>query len=167
VNLVLDVVAAACIGPLVGTEFAVSVFINPVLWRLDEGAQLEPIGLFARRLGTAMPFWYVACFLLLVGETIMHLHRAGAMWIATAVGLWAIVIVGTLMFLVPINNRLARNQLARKEAAGERAGGGPSARSEIEIQAAIRDHHRWDGLHRVRIAMLTIAMIFFLIGILG
>ena len=54
----LDIVTTVCIGLLIGTEFAVSVFINPVLQRLDTGTRMKTISYFAKRLGTAMPFWY-------------------------------------------------------------------------------------------------------------
>jgi len=47
--IVLDIVTAVCIGLLIGTEFAVSVFINPILRKLDDRAQAHAIRLFARR----------------------------------------------------------------------------------------------------------------------
>jgi hypothetical protein len=54
--LALNVVTTLCIGLLIGTEFAVSAFINPILRKLDSRAQASAIRLFAKRLGTAMPF---------------------------------------------------------------------------------------------------------------
>ena len=56
----LNLTTTMCMGLLIGVEFAVSAFLNPVLWRLDQPAQSAAIRLFARRLGTAMPFWYIA-----------------------------------------------------------------------------------------------------------
>lgn len=49
----LDIVTTVCIGLLIGSEFAVSVFINPILRKLDDLAQANAIHLFARRLGIA------------------------------------------------------------------------------------------------------------------
>lgn len=145
--LLLDVVTTVCVGLLIGTEFAVSAFINPILWQLEEGAQSRSIALFARRLGTAMPFWYGAAFLLLVGEAVMRRGSGGRVLLSVAVVLWAAVIVLTLAFLVPINNRMARlDGVALPE-------------------AARREHRRWDGLHRLRVATLTAAMICFLIAV--
>ena len=98
----LNIATTLCIGLLIGTEFAMSVFVNPVLWKLDEVAQLAAIRLFARRVGTAMPFWYIASLLLLVSATLGHLHQPGVMLLGAATGVWAAVIVLTLLFLVPI-----------------------------------------------------------------
>ncbi len=45
--LILNVVTVLCVGLLIGTEFAVSAFINPILRKLDDGAQAQAISLFA------------------------------------------------------------------------------------------------------------------------
>ena len=105
-----------------GHEFCVAAFVEPVLRRL-------PV---AKSLGTAMPFWYAASLLLTLGD--WWLLRTNA--VATAAVLQLLVLVGTLMLLVPINNRLASGALQ----------GGWLA-----------DARRWDRLHRVRVAMLLIA----------
>ena len=68
----LDIVTTVCIGLLIGTEFAVSVFINPILERLDTGTRMKAISLFAKRLGTAMPFWYALSLLLLIAEALLR-----------------------------------------------------------------------------------------------
>jgi uncharacterized membrane protein len=142
-----DILTTVCIGLMIGTEFAVSVFVNPVLWRLEDGAQAEAIPLFARRLGTAMPFWYVLSLLLLVLEMVLRRHEAGFALLVAAIAIWAVVIVLTLLFLVPINNRMIRLE--------------PGGFAE----AARREHHRWDSMHRVRVAALTAAMVCFLLAI--
>ena len=48
---VLDVVTTLCIGLLIGTEFAVAVFINPILLRLGPREELRAIRLFAAKAG--------------------------------------------------------------------------------------------------------------------
>jgi len=144
---VLNLATTLCIGLLIGVEFAVSAFVNPVVWQLDDTAQSAAIRLFAKRLGTAMPFWYIASMLLLVAVTIVHLHQPGAVLLGIAVGIWAAVIAMTLLFLVPINNRLARMNAG------------------AITQETLREHRKWDTLHRVRVAALAVAMVFFLIGI--
>jgi uncharacterized membrane protein len=141
----LDVVTTVCIGLLVGTEFAVSVFINPVLERLDTGTRMKAISYFARRLGTAMPFWYAAAFLLLAAETLLHRHGAGEPLLIAASALWSAIIVLTLIFLVPINNRMM----------------GLDANSSD--QESLREHRTWELLHRGRIAALVISMVCFLL----
>src|ERR1700739_589989 len=64
----LDIVTTVCIGLLIGTEFAVAVFINPILRKLGAREELRAIRLFAATLGSAMPIWYSLSFLLLITE---------------------------------------------------------------------------------------------------
>jgi uncharacterized membrane protein len=143
-----DIFTTVCIGLMIGTEFAVSVFVNPVLWRLEDGAQVAAIRMFARKLGTAMPFWYVLSQLLLVVETLLRRHEAAFPLLVAAVAIWAVVIVLTLHLLVPINNRMMRLE--------------PGGFAE----AARQEHHRWDSMHRLRVAALTAAMVCFLLAVL-
>jgi uncharacterized membrane protein len=143
----LNIVTTVCIGLMIGTEFAVSAFVNPILWKLDDSAQLKAIRLFAARLGAAMPFWYALSLLLLVAETIVQRHQPGFLLLVAASAIWAAVIVFTVIFLVPINNRLARLD--------------PAAPPE----QARREHKKWDSLHRARVAALAASMILFLIAI--
>ncbi|MGB6130678.1 MAG: DUF1772 domain-containing protein [Acidobacteriaceae bacterium] len=143
----LNIATILCIGPLVGVEFAVSAFVNPILWKLDSPSQAGAIRLFARRLGTAMPFWYIASLLLLVAVTLLRLHQPGVVLLGVAIGIWVAVIVLTLLSLVPINNRLARMD------------------ADAFTETARLEHRKWDTLHRVRVAALAVAMVIFLIGI--
>jgi hypothetical protein len=143
----LNLATTVCIGPMVGTELAVSVFINPVILRLEEGAQARTVRMFAARLGMAMPFWYVLGLLLLLAEAVALRHAPGAALLDVAAGIWALVIVLTLLFLVPINNRMARME------AGEFG------------KEAQREHRKWDSLHRLRVAALGAAMVCFLVAI--
>ena len=55
-NLILGIVTSMSIGLMIGTEFSVSAFVNPVLEKLDNSAQAQATRLFARKLGTVMPF---------------------------------------------------------------------------------------------------------------
>jgi uncharacterized membrane protein len=143
---ILDILTTGCIGLLIGTELAVAVFINPILWKLENPLQLTATRLFARRLGTAMPFWYVASLLLLIAETIVRRHQSGAPLLALASVIWAAVIVLTILFLVPINNRLA--QLGSTSVA----------------EVARQQHRKWDRMHRYRVAALGAAMFCFLLS---
>jgi uncharacterized membrane protein len=132
---------------LIGTEFAVAVFINPILRRLGPREELRAIRLFAAKLGAAMPFWYVASLLLLVAETIVRHGETGFLLLIAAGAIWVAVIILTIFFLVPINNRLAQTD--------------PDAAPE----PALREHDRWDAMHRLRVAALTAAMICFLMAV--
>jgi len=145
--LTLDIVTTMCIGLLIGTEFAVSAFVNPILWKLDESAQSRAVSLFARKLGAVMPFWYGASFLLLVAEAAIRWRTGGAALICAAAGLWAAAIILSLAVLVPINNRLARLDGLSFAA------------------TARREHRRWDTIHRIRVMELSAAMVCFLIAV--
>ncbi|HKO11677.1 MAG TPA: DUF1772 domain-containing protein [Acidobacteriaceae bacterium] len=147
--VILDIATTVCAGLLIGVEFSVSAFINPILWQLDERAQSRTIGLFARKLGFVMPFWYSATLLLLVAETVLRLHQAGAWLLGTASAIWIVVIVLTLLFLVPINNRMTRLEGSRF------------------AEEARREHRKWDSMHRARVAALAIALVCLLGGVRG
>jgi uncharacterized membrane protein len=143
----LTILTTLCIGLLVGAELSVSVFINPILRRLDALTQAQAIRLFAGRLGAAMPFWYTASLLLLIIETIVYRQRSGEVLLITAGAIWAAVIILTLLVLVPINNRLA--QLA----------------SNASLHEAQQEHDKWDRLHRFRVAALAAAMVCHLVAV--
>ena len=145
--MILNLVTTVSVGLLIGVEFAVSAFINPVLRRLDVHARLAQIQPFAARLGAAMPFWYSFSFILLLAETILLRHTPQFPLLIAASAIWALVIVATLVFLVPINNRMIR------QAPGS------------DPEKALREHDRWDLMHRVRVLALTAAMVAFLVAI--
>ena len=142
----LDIVTTGSIGLLIGTELAVAVFIDPVLWKLEKSVQIAATRLFAKRLGRAMPFWYAATLVLLISETVARRHEPGASLTALASMIWAAVIVLTVIYLVPINNRLART--------------GPGSVAEVARQ----HHRRWDALHRYRVAALAVSMTCFMVS---
>jgi uncharacterized membrane protein len=145
--LILNITTIVCIGLMIGVEFAVSAFVNPVLWKLESGAQMHAVRLFAAKLGFVMPFWYALGLLLLLAETFFHWRQPHVLLLTISIGIWALVIILTLLFLVPINNRLARIE-------------DPSS-----FDNARSDHHKWDTLHRLRILALAIAMVLALIAI--
>jgi uncharacterized membrane protein len=145
--LTLTILTTLCIGLLIGTEFSVSVFINPILRRLDVPGQAHAIRLFAQRLGAAMPFWYAAGLLLLLSEAIIYRHASGDVLLIAAGTIWAAVIIHTIVVLVPINNRLAR------------------LNPDTIPQEAQREHRKWDSLHRFRVAALVAAMVCHLVAV--
>lgn len=143
---ILNVATILCIGLLIGAEFAVSAFVNPVLNKLDLAAKAEANRLFARLLGAVMPVWYIASLLLLLSETIIHLHSPVRVWFGSAVTFWVAAIVLSIVSLVPINNRIARMA------------------ADGWTESTERDHRKWDALHRVRVFALVVAMVFFITG---
>jgi uncharacterized membrane protein len=143
----LEILTTICIGLMIGVELAVAVFINPIVVRLPGAARAKMTRLSAKRLGTVMPFWYVAGLLLLAGEIVVRRHSSGAHLVWAAGSIWAIVIFLTILFLVPINNRIA------------------SMDSSAFTEQLQREHTRWDLLHRWRVIALIVSLSLFLIGI--
>ena len=133
------------VGLMIGAEFAVWAFINPILWRLDEPAREQAVRYFARRLGKVMPLWYGLNLLLLLTEAFLLRGHAGAGLVGMAAAIWAAVILLTLMFLVPINNRLANG-------------------AQLNPDQAHREHERWHVMHRARVVALEAAMVLFLLA---
>ncbi len=146
--LVLDLLTILCTGLMIGNELAVSLFVNPVIWRLEDRSQAKALSLFAGTLGKVMPFWYALCLVLMIVESYLRRHQPALTLLLAAAAIWIAVIVYTLTTLVPINNRIAR--LAGDLPEGWR-----------------QEHKRWDTLHRWRILSLMIAMVCLIWGILG
>jgi uncharacterized membrane protein len=142
----LYIATTLCIGLLIGNEFAVSVFINPILQKLDDRTRAKAISLFATRLGRAMPFWYAFSLLLLLLEVFTKRHESGSILLIAASAIWLAVIVLTVLFLVPINNRMMRLD------------------AESFPEQARREHNRWNTLHQLRVTALVVAMICFLLA---
>ena len=143
----LNIATILCIGLLIGAELAVSAFINPVVWKLDLAAQAKAFQLFGRRLGRAMPVWYIASLLSLVSETITHRRESHVGLLGVAIVFWGAAIALSLVSLVPINNRIVR------------------INADGFTETAQRELRKWESLHRVRVSFLAAAMIFFLAGI--
>jgi hypothetical protein len=146
-DLILNTVTTMSLSLMIGTEFAVSAFVNPILNQLDNSAEADATRLFARKLGKVMPFWYSFNFFLLIGETITLRQHAGMALLIAASALWAAVILFTLIVLVPINNRIANMDAA------------------TYTDSLRQQHGRWGALHRVRVLVLSVAMVCVLIGI--
>jgi uncharacterized membrane protein len=145
--LFLDVLTILCTGLMIGNELAVSLFVNPVVWQLEDRSQARALSLFAGTLGKVMPFWYAWCLLLMIAETYLRRHQPGMTLLLIAVVIWIAIIIYTITTLLPINNRIAR--------LGDSLPGGWR-----------QEHKRWDTYHRWRILSLVIAMVCLVLGIL-
>jgi hypothetical protein len=129
---------------LVGVEFSVFAFVNPSAWRLDPDPQARLLSHFAAVLGRVMPVWYPACFALLAAETWLYRHTASFALLVTATTLWFLASLGSIFFLVPLNNRVIAS--------------GPG------WQAV---HHTWDRRHRVRTVTLALAALLLALAVVG
>src|SRR5690242_15243574 len=101
----LAVVVATVVGVMVGVEFAVAVFVNPMLRRLPVGPSLEARADGGRVLGRVMPFWDVASLILTVGQAVATWGGPAAAAAVAASALLVVSVVMSVAWLVPLNNR--------------------------------------------------------------
>jgi uncharacterized membrane protein len=144
----LNVVAIIVAGLMVGSELSVAAFVHPTLDRLPNNVHMPVASALARVLGRFMPFWYILVFLLTLAEVLFRWHQSGRLpiWIATSAILWAFASLYSVTTLVPINNRIASWEKIT-----------PPADWKIF-------RRKWDLLHRWRVALLTIAFAFLIVG---
>lgn len=83
----LDGIAIMCCGLMIGAELAVSCFVNPVVWKLDEAAQADALKRFARLMGKVMPVWCGVSLALMTGEAYVRRHAMGLPLLPIAAGL--------------------------------------------------------------------------------
>jgi uncharacterized membrane protein len=138
----LNTITIALAGLMVGNELAVSAFVNPAAWQLESGPQAQELSILARSLGRVMPVWYSLCLALLGIESYLHRHQGALALLLAATLIWVAVIAFTIAILVPINNRIA------------------SLNTAAPTPGWKRDHRKWDSLHRVRIVLLAVAVLF-------
>jgi hypothetical protein len=142
----LAVVTDTVIGIMVGVEFAVAVFVNPILLRLPAGPSLEARADSARVLGRVMPFWYFGSLILTAGLAAATWGKPAAGAAIAAAALLAVSVVMSIALLVPINNRSARWT----------ADDHPDDWREQQ--------QRWDRLHYARVAILVTAFVLTLVA---
>jgi hypothetical protein len=144
---VIEALAVVITGPIVGVEFAVAAFTNPVLARLPDEAFRAGRSDAARVLGKVMPFWYVATLVALaVAAGVAGGDLSG--WLrAVAAALMAAIVLLTVTMMVPINNRI----------------GAWSANGEFSRALAAR----WDRLHWLRVAILALLFVLPTIACFG
>jgi len=147
----LNVVAIIVAGLMVGNELAIAVFVHPTLDRLPDEVHRPAAIALARVLGKFMPFWYILVILLTLAVALIQWHLAGRwpVWLAASAILWGLAVVYTLIALVPVNNRIASWEKVTPPADWK------TYRS------------RWDGHHRWRVVLLTIAFAFLIVGVMG
>jgi uncharacterized membrane protein len=145
----LNVVAIIVAGLMVGSELAIAAFVHPTLDRMADDVHLPAASALARVLGRFMPFWYILVFLLTFAEVLIQWQQSGRLpvWIATSAVLWALASLYTVTALVPINNRIASWEKVAP----------PADWKTFRC--------RWDMLHRWRVALLTIAFAFLIMGV--
>ena len=133
---------------LMGNEFSIAFFIHPSLTQSDHKAFIPAIQVFARLLGRIMPFW-------MAGTLAAHLALALFFWASQhaaslftlyASGVWLFICIFSVIFPVPINNRVGRwNPSALPE----------NWESERKL---------WDTYNTIRVAFIVLAFVFLVIA---
>jgi uncharacterized membrane protein len=147
---ILNALIIVVSGAMVGNEFAVAAFVHPSFTKLPDPAHEVAAGSLARILGRIMPFWYALTLLLSIANAVLrwrYVHELD-LWILSACALWGVAIVSTIIWLVPINNRVA------------------SWTPESLPSNWRNDRKRWDLLHRWRTLLLFAALVCLVVGVL-
>ncbi len=147
-NEIIIVSALLCASLLVGNEFAIGVFINPLFGRLPEVPQAYATKESARIYGKVMPFWMITNFILclLLTFVVPEIYSDEWWFYLTATSLFVLVTVFSVIFPVPINTKITDwnpNNL-------------PDDWRELR--------KRFNQYHFVRIFMLIIAQVSLIIG---
>ena len=144
--IALAVITATVVGTMVGVEFAVAVFVNPILLRLPAGSSLEARADGARILGRVMPFWYVGSLLLTAGLAAATWGGPAAGAAIAATALLGASVIMSVALLVPIASRSATWT----------ASDHPDDWREQQ--------QRWDRLHYARVAIIVAGFVLTLVA---
>ena len=142
------IASTVCAGLLAGSELAVAAFFHPALYNLPEALHTRAAQKLARTLGAVMPFWYAAS--LVFAASLAFLVRGQPLvfeLVCGAAACFCALIGATVLFLVPINNRIAAWDLAALPADWR------------------RDRSTWDARHRARVAGLIAAFVLLASGL--
>ncbi|MFF0225935.1 anthrone oxygenase family protein [Streptomyces sp. NPDC004629] len=143
----LAIVRVVVVGLLVGVEFAVAAFVNPILHRLPNDGGLAARSDGARVLGRVMPFWYIASVLLGTAWAVLARGDAGAGPVVTATALLVLSVLMSIALLVPINSRVARWTH-------------DSVPADWKRQIV-----RWDRFHYARVGVIVAAFVLLVVGL--
>lgn len=143
-DAIVHVLTLLIVGPLVGVELAVAVFLNPVLGRLPDEPFAQARSDSGRVLGKVMPFWYAAALVVLIAAAV--LLRTDWLFITAALTM-ALAVVATVALMVPINNRIGRW----------------SSGADADRGLA----RQWDRLHWRRVALLVVVFGLAVVAVAG
>ena len=95
---------------LMGNEFSIAFFIHPSLVRAGHQSFIPAIQVFAKFFGRIMPFWMTGtlAFHLLISWVAWSSHHRAALFMLYASAVWVFVVLFSVIFPVPINNRVGR-----------------------------------------------------------
>jgi hypothetical protein len=133
---------------VLGNEFSIGFLIHPSLARVDHRAFLPAIQVFARFFGKIMPIW-------MAGTLLLHLLLLWLTWqwpadhtvlLISAVFLWIIIIVFSVIGPVPINDRVKGWDISQLP-------------DDWETY-----RRRWDRLNAIRVGLIGIAFLALLLS---
>lgn len=135
----LEVFATVVVGVMVGVEFSVPFFSNPILDALpgDSGLRARVHG--ARLGGAVMPFWYLTALALVGILAVAGRHDRGFALLVAAGALLIVSVLMSILLLVPINNRVKTWTIDSRPA---------------DWKDQLR---RWDRWHHARVAVIIAA----------
>ncbi|MEV0116123.1 anthrone oxygenase family protein [Streptomyces sp. NPDC050844] len=139
----LAVVAVVVVGLMVGVEFAVAAFVNPIFDRLPNDGGLAARSDGARVLGRVMPFWYICSVVIGVVWAALAWGDDGTTLVTAGTALLVVSVVMSVLLLVPINSRVATWS---KE----------GAPADWKQQVG-----KWDRFHYVRVGIIVLAFALF------
>jgi Domain of unknown function (DUF1772) len=142
----LFVITATVTGIMVGVEFAVAVFVNPIQLRLPVGSWIQATADGGRVLGRVMPFWYVGSLLLTAGLAAAKWGGSAGDAAVAAAALLIVSVVMSVTLLVPINNRVI-------------------TWTADDHPADYREQtQRWNRLHHARVAIIVAGFVLILVA---
>lgn len=145
---VFSIISLLSLTLLTGNEFSIAAFIYPSLGKLPAEAQIRSVQSLSKTFGNVMPFWMGATLLLMLLNVFLSNNlKAWQFGVAVfAIALFAFVIVFSIIFPVPINNRIiAWNATAP-----------PSNWRE--------ERRNWDFYHKIRVFALIASTISFILA---
>ncbi len=139
--MILEALAVITAGMMTGNELCVGIF-HAQLRTLDERAQFDMGQKSAAVFGKLMPGWYAATFLLTAAVAYFLRGLGTAALLAdTSAALWLLSILGTVLFLVPINTRIGQWTWETRPEGWQQA------------------RQLWDTRHLVRVCLLFVALV--------
>ena len=142
----LAVITATVAGIMVGVEFAVAVFVGPMLRRLPVGSWIEANADGARVLGRVMPFWYIGSLLLTAWLAVVTWGGAAGTAAVAAAALFVVSVVMSVTLLVPI---------------AKRSGTWTADHHPADWR---EQQQRWDRLHYARVAVIVAGFVLTLVA---
>jgi uncharacterized membrane protein len=149
--MALELTALVVLGLMCGSELNIAAFGHPAIARQSLETHILMRSSFAILFGRVMPFWMAGSTLLnlLLLLPFAHLGAANRRFATMAFAIQVGAVVFSLIFPVPINNRIAKwtpQSLPRDWSALE---------------------HRWDLYHAFRTGWLVVAFVLLSLGIVA